>query len=72
LRIAIIVATGLAWPWVAAGQHLMKDDAEREEVAPRIEDVALDLFGRHIGECSDNLPGPTEFTIRRPLTTIAT
>ena len=49
-----------ARPRMPSSQHFMKDDSEREQVAPRIDVVPLDLFRRHVGQCSDDLPGPTD------------
>jgi hypothetical protein len=38
----------------AARQHLVEHDAEREDVAARVEHAARDLLGRHIGRCPDH------------------
>ena len=32
------------------GQHLEDDRAEREQIAPRIDLVTFDLFGRHVAD----------------------
>jgi hypothetical protein len=40
-----------------AGQHFMQNDPEREQIAPRTGLLPLDLLGRHVGNCSDNLAG---------------
>lgn len=39
----------------AAGGHLVKHDAEREEVGSSIDDVALRLLGRHVRDGAKNV-----------------
>ena len=40
------------------GRHLEQDDAEREDVGARVEAAALDLLRGHVGQGSQEQPGP--------------
>ena len=37
-----------------AGRHLVEQDAEREHIGAPVEVLALELFGRHVGQRSQN------------------
>ena len=43
-----------------SGEHLVKDEAERIEIALRTDGRAADLFRAHVGGCAEDRPGPGE------------
>ena len=46
--------------WSLAGQQLVEDDAQREDVAPAVEPMTLstNLFGTHVGRRAGDVPVP--------------
>ena len=50
----------LAREWMAPGQQLVKQDAQRPHVGAVVELVTAGLLGRHVGERSETHAGPRE------------
>ena len=50
---------------LAQRERLVEDDAEREDVRARVELVALDLLGRHVGRRPDHLARRRELRVSR-------
>ena len=58
---------GVATKGERARCHFVEDDAEREEVAARVEVFAADLLGRHVGDGAECAAGAGEMSFVRSL-----